>query len=172
MFWWYESFIDLYRILQRHLWCEGESCLVFALLLLLIVFQMTYRSIVRWGMDCLLEFILWILQIIGFLHFRLSYIIVEIPLFVLRSKDFEGNNWFLELPVNHLLWVWACFGWLWAVISDVFVYFVFFLILLFYMIEVFVRCWFVLMFWWSCRCQIEYEWHWAPSLINGRNYSC
>ena len=119
-----------------------------------------------------LEFVLWILQIIGFLHFRLSYIIVEIPLFVLRSKDFEGNNWFLELPVNHLLWVWACFGWLWAVISDVFVYFVFFLILLFYMIEVFVRCWFDLMFWWSCRCQIEYEWHWAPSLINGRNYSC
>ena len=56
-----------------------------------------------------LAFVLWILQIIGFLHFRLSFIIVEIPLFVLRSKNFEGNNWFIELPVNHLLLVWACF---------------------------------------------------------------
>ena len=91
-----------------------------------------------------LAFVLWILQIIGFLHFRLSFIIVEIPLFVLRSKNFEGNNWFIELPVNHLLWVWACFWWLRDVISDDVVPFLFsFRFYYFRMIEVFVRCWVV-----------------------------
>ena len=59
-----------------------------------------------------------ILQIIGFLHFRLSFIIVEFPLFVLWLNNFEGNSWFIELPVNHLLWVWARCWWLWDVIND------------------------------------------------------
>ena len=40
-------------------------------------------------------------------------------------ENFEGNNWFIELPVHLLLWVWACFWWLWDVIIDVVVSFLF-----------------------------------------------